>query len=277
MCGNLRQAVELADALTPALERELTPRQAGQLRYTLAFVHSARGDLEAASDLWAEAGRMLVGVDNPFARHALFNAGHSSTHAGRFDDARRYLEEATAVPPPVQGWFPDLVRVNRALIDIYTGRGGADELVAGALAVDSRGLRFRMMLATIDTALGLHRAGLTGAAEPWWRRLLDIGLEMGNMWTALVGLEFAAWTSAGSGDDARAAEIWACVDRTAADRWYGWWDLIEQEGAAQRKLVEGRSPDAFEAGADRGRGRALNDIADAVRRAKPNPERAPLP
>ena len=53
--------------------------------------------------------------------------------------------------------------------------------------------------------------------------------------------------------------------------------LIEQEGAAQRKLVEGRSPDAFEAGADRGRGRALNDIADAVRRAKPNPERAPLP
>jgi len=40
--GTCAQAVELADALTPALERELTPRQAASCRYTLAFVHSAR-------------------------------------------------------------------------------------------------------------------------------------------------------------------------------------------------------------------------------------------
>jgi len=62
------------------------------------------------------------------------------------------------------------------------------------------------------------------------------------MWTALVGLEFPPETSAGSGDDARAAEIG--VRRSAPRPTLVRWWTHRQEGAPS-ELVEGRSPDAF--------------------------------
>jgi len=269
MCGNMRRAIELGDALTPALDQPLPPKLAGQLRFTLGFLHSSRGNLVAAADLWAEAGEMLVGVDDQLARQALFNAGHSSTHAGRWDEARRFLDQAATVPPPVQGWFPDLTRVTRALLDIYTGAGGVDELLAGAKALDSWGLQFRLMLASVDAATGLFRAGSPVEAEQWWRRLLDIGQEMGNVWAALMSLEFAAWSEVARGDDQRAAEIWGCIDRFALDRGYGWWDLIAAGGAERRALVTSRSPAVFEEATRQGSTRTLHEETEAVLRTAP--------
>jgi len=118
---------------------------------------------------------MLVGVDNPFARHALFNAGPLIDHAGRFDDDAAYLRRPRPCPRrcragsrtgAVNGHDRHLHRQRRA-----------DELVAGALAVDSRGPASRMMLATSTRhwvcTVPADGRGRTLVAPP-----LDIGLEM---------------------------------------------------------------------------------------------------
>jgi len=124
-----------------------------------------------------------------------------------------------------------------------------------------------MMLATIDTALGLHRAGLTArqnlVAPPLGHRARD-GKHVDRAGrTRVRRLDLG-----GSGDDARAAEIWACVDRTAADavRVVG----PHRAEARPSKTGRRRSPDAFEP-VRIAPGTALNDIADAVRTGQTQP------
>jgi len=264
MCGNMRRAGELAELLRPALDQPIPPMLAGRLRFTLGFLDSARGDLTAAAELWADAAAQLDEVDVFLARQALWSTAHSCTLAGHWELGRSYLDRAAALPPPVQGWFPHQERTTRALIDIYTTGQGVDRLVAGATALDELGLRFRLLLASVDATLGLFRAGLPHAAERWWRRLLDIGLEAGNLWTTMVALEFAAWTQVDHGDDQRAGELWGCLDAFALERGYGWWDLIARGDAERRALVKGRSPEALAAGLAAGATRTLHEEATKV-------------
>lgn len=264
MCGNMRRAGELADLLRPALEQPLPPMLAGRLRFTLGFLDSARGDLTAAAGLWADAAAQLDDVDVFLARQALWSAAHSFVYAGRWDDGRSNLDRALALPPPVQGWFPHQERTTRALIDIYTTGDGVDRLVAGVTALDELGLRFRLLLASVDATLGLFRAGRPDAAQRWWRGLLDIGLEAGNLWTTMVALEFAAWTQVEQGDDQRAGELWGCLDAFALERGYGWWELIARGDAERRALVAERSPEALAAGLAAGATRTLHEEAATV-------------
>ncbi|MGH3578029.1 MAG: hypothetical protein ACRDU0_10790, partial [Mycobacterium sp.] len=262
MCGNLTHAFELADRLAPALEDDLPPKPYGRVRFALAFLHLARAELAPAVDLWSDAGRHLVGIDDHFARNALYNAAWASTYDLRFDQATSLLDEAFAIAPPRQRWFDDLAGVHRSLISITRGAGTLDELVEAAGAVDDHGLRYRLMLAAMDTTLGAFLLGAEEIAEGWWRRLLQASLDMGHVWSALYSVEFAAWSAVAAGDDLAASVRWGCVHDVASERGYGLPGLIGQEHDRRMATVSARDPGALVEGLELGSERNLHELVE---------------
>jgi len=100
---------------------------------------------------------MLVGVTTRSPATRCSTRATHLTHAVRFDDAR-VTWRGPAVPRRLQGWFPDLVRVNRALSrHLHPAEAGRRTRRRGA-GRGLEGLRFRMDAGDHRHALGLHRA-----------------------------------------------------------------------------------------------------------------------
>jgi hypothetical protein len=70
--------------------------------------------------------------------------------------------------------------------------------------------------------------------------------EVGNMWSCWVLLECAAWSAMDDRDDTLAARFWHAREAFAAQRGYGLWPVLADEGARRRAVVLGRSPAVFD-------------------------------
>ena len=127
--GVLTEARRLAAEATNRIEPAGAPGPEGEPRstthgnidYHLALAYYARGDFNAAADLWVECARRWAGNDD--SRVAAMHWAHVSLlRAGRQEEARSILE--------VVGRYPDVIEnvAYLELIQLYRG-----ELKAGAL------------------------------------------------------------------------------------------------------------------------------------------------
>jgi len=127
--GVLTEARRLAAEATNRIEPDGAPGPEGEPRstthgnidYHLALAYYARGDFNAAADLWVECARRWAGNDD--SRVAAMHWAHVSLlRAGRQEEARSILE--------LVGRYPDVIEnvAYLELIQLYRG-----ELKAGAL------------------------------------------------------------------------------------------------------------------------------------------------
>ena len=263
MCGLLREAARRVPALEAALVAGLADVVQGRIQFSLGFIDNAAGDSASVMKRWNRAAELVGDADLHLARQILWSASYVASVSGQFDEARVLLDRAAGVNLPIQGWFAPMLQISRSVTGILESGNGVETLRAGLTALESLGLRFRLLLASAAGCLAFFHAGELADAEYWWKRGLETGRDMGHILGCWMLLEYAAWSASVSADYARAARLWGAVDAYSATSGYGRYG-IETSRVPNRNKIRSLDPAQYDRCASAGARVPLSSIVDEV-------------
>jgi predicted ATPase/class 3 adenylate cyclase len=146
-----------------------------------------------------------------FARsRGLFDAGQLASHMGRYEEAKRYLDESLAIAREIGDQrrvafvLQPLGFASMGLGDLRAARGYLEE----ALALAQQQGNKREIAAALNVLAQLHRMeGALDIAEPLYERGLALARELGDRESIAIGLLNLAMVSIGRGAGDRAREM----------------------------------------------------------------------
>lgn len=192
-----------------------------QLVFVLKAYWRTRGLLDLGLRVTLDALARTDPARRGFGRcRVLCDAGQLCCFMGRYDEARRHLEESRAIAHELRD-AGRIAAVMQPLGMSYLAlgeRAAAQSLYEATVAMAQEAGNRRVLMVASNSLAQLHRAdGRLAAAEPLYERVIELAREMGDRESVAIGLLNQAMVLITRGDTAAARPMLAEVREIAID------------------------------------------------------------